>query len=159
MFGMGFTELLVIAVIAILFLGPDKLPSTMVEIAKFFRNMKQTVNSVKESINEEIHLEDIKKEAMEYKQKLLEAETKIQSTMSTAHLNEEINALIEDEAPPVRSDKPIKPSYEQPTFTKRKTENDTTPDEHMPEKNTASDQQTSQEVAQEEPQHKETKNA
>ncbi|MDQ1267985.1 MAG: hypothetical protein QG560_628, partial [Campylobacterota bacterium] len=28
MFGMGFTEIVVIAIIAILFLGPDKLPST-----------------------------------------------------------------------------------------------------------------------------------
>ena len=118
MFGMGFTELLVIAVIAILFLGPDKLPSTMVEIAKFFRSMKQTVNSVKESINEEIHLEDIKKEALEYKQKLLEAETQINSTVNVHSLNEEINSLIEDETPP-QTDKPVKPKYEEPTFKKK----------------------------------------
>ncbi len=120
MFGMGFTELLVIAVIAILFLGPDKLPSTMVEIAKFFRSMKQTVNSVKESINEEIHLEDIKKEALEYKQKLLEAETQINSTVNVHSLNEEINSLIEDETPP-QTDKPVKPKYEEPTFKKKST--------------------------------------
>ncbi len=118
MFGMGFSELLVIAVIAILFLGPDKLPSTMVEIAKFFRNMKQTVNSVKESINEEIHLEDIKKEAMEYKQKLLEAEMQINTTVNVNSLNDEINSLIEDETPP-KADKPLKPQYEEPTFKKR----------------------------------------
>ena len=118
MFGMGFSELLVIAVIAVLFLGPDKLPSTMVEIAKFFRNMKQTVNSVKESINEEIHLEDIKKEAMEYKQKLLEAEMQINTTVNVNSLNDEINSLIEDETPP-KTDKPVKPQYEEPTFKKR----------------------------------------
>ena len=120
MFGMGFTELLVIAVIAVLFLGPDKLPSTMVEIAKFFRSMKQTVNSVKDSINEEIHLEDIKKEALEYKQKLLEAESKINTTINTHTLNDEINALIDDEAPLApKNDKPIRPKYEEPTFTKK----------------------------------------
>ena len=121
MFGMGFSELVVIAIIAVLFLGPDKLPSTMVEIAKFFRSMKQTVNSVKESINEEIHLEDIKKEALEYKQKLLEAETQINATVNVHSLNEEINSLIEDETPPA-SDKPVKPKYEEPTFKKRSTE-------------------------------------
>ncbi len=120
MFGMGFSELLVIAVIAILFLGPDKLPSTMVEIAKFFRSMKQTVNSVKESINEEIHLEDIKKEALEYKQKLLEAENKINATVNVHSLNDEINSLIEDETPP-QVDKPVKPRYEEPTFKKKST--------------------------------------
>lgn len=40
MFGMGFTEILIIAIIAILFLGPDKLPSAMVEIAKFLEIQK-----------------------------------------------------------------------------------------------------------------------
>ena len=34
MFGIGFTELVLIAIVAILFLGPDKLPQAMVEIAK-----------------------------------------------------------------------------------------------------------------------------
>ncbi len=96
MFGMGFSELLVIAVIAILFLGPDKLPSTLVDIAKFFRSVKQTVNSVKDSINEEIHMEDIKKEAAAYKQQLLEAQTKVNSTVNLASLDEDINSLIND---------------------------------------------------------------
>ncbi len=119
MFGMGFSELLVIAVIAILFLGPDKLPSTMVEIAKFFRSMKQTVNSVKESINEEIHIEDIKKEALEYKKQLLEAQTKVNATVNLNTLGDEIDSLIEDEPKtPPRQDKPIKATYEEPTFTK-----------------------------------------
>ena len=96
MFGMGFSELLVIAVIAILFLGPDKLPSALVDIAKFFRSVKQTVNSVKDSINEEIHMEDIKKEAAAYKQQLLEAQTKVNSTVNLSSLDEDINSLIND---------------------------------------------------------------
>ena len=54
MFGMGFTEILFIAVIAILFLGPDKLPSAMVDIAKFFRQVKKTLGTVKDSLEEEI---------------------------------------------------------------------------------------------------------
>jgi sec-independent protein translocase protein TatB len=120
MFGMGFSELLVIAVIAILFLGPDKLPSTLVEIAKFFRSMKQTVNSVKESINEEIHLEDIKKEAQSYKQQLLEAQTKVNSTVNLNAIDQEINSLIDDDDDtPPKIEKAQKPSYEEPTFTKK----------------------------------------
>jgi len=117
MFGMGFTEILVIVVIAILFLGPDKLPSTMVEIAKFFRSMKQTVNTVKESINEEIHLDDIKKEAEAYKQKLLEAESKVKSTVDLSSLDAEINDLIEDTPQPTQPTA-TKVAYEEPTFTK-----------------------------------------
>lgn len=71
MFGMGFTEIMLIAVIAILFLGPDKLPSTMVEIAKFFRQVKNTIGTVKNSIEEEMHVSDIKKEALAYKKELM----------------------------------------------------------------------------------------
>ena len=78
MFGMGFTEILLIAVIAILFLGPEKLPSTMIEIAKFFRNVKNTVGSVKDSIEDEMHISDIKKEALAYKQELLNATEQVQ---------------------------------------------------------------------------------
>ena len=71
MFGMGFTEILLIAVIAILFLGPDKLPSTMIEIAKFFRQVKNTIGTVKNSIEEEMHVSDIQKEALAYKKELM----------------------------------------------------------------------------------------
>ena len=73
MFGMGFTEILIIAVIAILFLGPDKLPGAMVDIAKFFRQMKKTVGSVKDSLEEEMNVSEIKAEALAYKKELLDA--------------------------------------------------------------------------------------
>ena len=33
MFGLGFTEILLITIVAILFLGPDKLPDMMVSVA------------------------------------------------------------------------------------------------------------------------------
>jgi len=73
MFGMGFTEILIISVIAILFLGPDKLPSAMIEIAKFFRNVKNTVGTVKESLEQEMNVAEIKQEALAYKKELLDA--------------------------------------------------------------------------------------
>ena len=77
MFGMGFTEILIIAVIAILFMGPDKLPGAMVEIAKFFRTVKKTVGSVKDSLEEEINVSEIKQEALAYKKELLDASDKL----------------------------------------------------------------------------------
>ena len=77
MFGMGFTEILIIAVIAILFLGPDKLPGAMVDIAKFFRSAKNAMGTVKDTIEEEMHVSDIKKEALAYKQELEQASSEI----------------------------------------------------------------------------------
>ncbi len=70
MFGIGFTELLLIAIIAILFLGPDKLPEAMVQIAKFFKSVKRTINDAKHSLEEEMKIADLKEEALAYKQQL-----------------------------------------------------------------------------------------
>lgn len=72
MFGMGFSEILIILVIGIIFLGPDKLPEAMVKIAKFFNMFKKTINEAKESIDQELKIEELKKEALEYKRKLHE---------------------------------------------------------------------------------------
>jgi sec-independent protein translocase protein TatB len=70
MFGIGFTELLIIAIIAILFLGPDKLPSALVDMAKFIRAVKKTISEAKTSIEEEVKIADLKEEALGYKQQL-----------------------------------------------------------------------------------------
>lgn len=67
---MSFGEILIIAVIAILFIGPDKLPEAMVKIAKFFRSFKKTVNETKETIEQEMHLAELKEEAISYKEQL-----------------------------------------------------------------------------------------
>ncbi|MFK5938138.1 MAG: Sec-independent protein translocase protein TatB [Sulfurimonas sp.] len=77
MFGMGFTEILLIVVMAIIFVGPDKLPSMMVDIAKFLRDVKNTIGTVKDTISEEIDVGDIKKEALAYKEELLRAKEDI----------------------------------------------------------------------------------
>ncbi len=70
MFGMSLGEIFVIAIIAILFIGPEKLPETMVKIAKFFRSFKKSIHEVKESIEQEIHLKELKDEAISYKEQL-----------------------------------------------------------------------------------------
>jgi len=73
MFGIGFTELLLIAVIAILFLGPDKLPGALVEMAKFIKGVKKTIGDAKSSLEEEMKIADLKEEALNYKQQLNDA--------------------------------------------------------------------------------------
>jgi len=121
MFGMGFTEILIIAVIAILFLGPDKLPSAMVDIAKFFRNVKNTVGTVKESIEQEMNVSEIKEEALAYKKELLEAKEKVAKVTDISSLNENISSLTDDfldQIPKEESPKPA-PKEEKVTFAKK----------------------------------------
>ena len=73
MFGIGFTELLLISIIAILFLGPDKLPQALVDMAKFIKQVKKTVSEAKGSLEEEMKIADLKEEALGYKKQLTEA--------------------------------------------------------------------------------------
>ena len=73
MFGIGFTELLLISIIAILFLGPDKLPQALVEMAKFIKGVKKTIGDAKSSLEEEMKIADLKEEAMNYKKQLNDA--------------------------------------------------------------------------------------
>ncbi|GAA8829784.1 Sec-independent protein translocase protein TatB [Helicobacter pylori] len=71
MFGMGFFEILVVLVVAIILLGPEKFPQAVVDMVKFFRAVKKTLNDAKDTLDKEINIEEIKKETLEY-QKLFE---------------------------------------------------------------------------------------
>ena len=77
MFGMGFTEILFIAVIAVLFLGPEKLPDAMVQIAKLFKSVRGTINEAKSSFEEEIHIKELREEALGYRKKIEQASSDI----------------------------------------------------------------------------------
>ena len=96
MFGMGFTEILIIAVIAILFLGPDNLPKAMIEVAKFFRSIKKTVGTVKSSLEEEMNITDIKREALAYKKELLDASNDLKDSTGISDLGASLTDLHDD---------------------------------------------------------------
>jgi len=133
MFGMGFTEILIIAVIAILFMGPDKLPGAMVEIAKFFRTIKKTVGDVKDTLEEEMNVSEIKQEALAYKKELLDAGDSLKKATdvkgSIASGLSDLNADIlgdddmEDETPKAAS-KPDKVTFEKKKKKKKEKVND-----------------------------------
>ncbi|MCE3047001.1 Sec-independent protein translocase protein TatB [Helicobacter kayseriensis] len=86
MFGMGFFEIFAIIVIAIIFLGPDKLPQAMIDLAKFFKAVKKTLDDAKSNLDKELHLEELKKEALEYKSSLTQGlETLNKDTFDSFH--------------------------------------------------------------------------
>jgi len=117
MFGMGFVEILIIIVIAILFLGPDKLPSAMVDIAKFFRQMKTTVGTMKESLEEEMNVSEIKKEALAYKEELMSATDKLDEMTDTSSITEQVTGISDGILGDIENDEP---KEEEVTFKKKK---------------------------------------
>jgi len=56
MFGMGGTEILVILIVALLFLGPDKLPEAASKISKGIRDIKKQSRVLQQTIEEDEHI-------------------------------------------------------------------------------------------------------
>ncbi len=123
MFGMGFTEILLIAVVAILFLGPDKLPDAMVSIAKFIKGAKKAISDAKNAIDDEVKIAELKEEALSYKEKLDAATHELQgfkniNPMST--LNDDVNAIKDSFAEKPKAN--VEPRQDTSAITKRKDE-------------------------------------
>lgn len=93
MFGMGLGEIFLIAIIAVLFLGPDKLPETMVQIAKFFKSVKSTVNTAKATIEEEMKLSGIKEEVLNYKNELTNASAELERMTNVTEIGSELTGI------------------------------------------------------------------
>jgi sec-independent protein translocase protein TatB len=53
MFGMGGSEILVILVVALLFLGPEKLPSAAKQISKGIRDIKKQTRALQQTIEDD----------------------------------------------------------------------------------------------------------
>jgi sec-independent protein translocase protein TatB len=131
MFGMGFTEILLVAVVAILFLGPDKLPDAMVKVAKFMKSVKKAIGDAKNSLDEELKIADLKEEALSYKKQLDDATDEL-SGFKNVGINpmDDINEAISgakksfteaaDEAQKDTLSTPVEPKKENITFKKKK---------------------------------------
>lgn len=52
MFGIGFTELIVIVVIALIFIGPDKLPGLATALGRAYAEFKKAGDEIKREIKE-----------------------------------------------------------------------------------------------------------
>jgi len=60
-FDVGFTELMVIAVVALIVIGPERLPRVARTMGHLFGRLQRYVNDVKADISREIELEELKK--------------------------------------------------------------------------------------------------
>lgn len=95
MLDFSFGEILVIAIIAVIFLGPDKLPEAFVKIAKFLRAVKKTINDAKDTLDREIHITEMKQDALEYKKKFEDSALKLKDDILESADIEGVKAQID----------------------------------------------------------------
>ena len=96
MFDISFSELLVIVVVALLVIGPEKLPKVARTLGAYAGRMQRFVAQVKDEVNREVRFEELQKLQQEVKSATLAAESSIISGVGSIHqsVNEMVDASI-----------------------------------------------------------------
>jgi sec-independent protein translocase protein TatB len=67
MFDIGFTELIVIGVVALIVIGPERLPKVARTAGHLYGRMQRYVSTVKSDISREIQLDELRRAGQEFK--------------------------------------------------------------------------------------------
>src|SRR4051812_26314118 len=117
MFDIGFSEMMVLAVIALVVIGPEKLPRMARTIGHLAGRLQRYVSDVKADINREIELDELRKMRDSMQQAASSFESWVQSEINKA------NAAVTTEVSKVESeltaaaaslDKPAEPAIAPP---------------------------------------------
>jgi sec-independent protein translocase protein TatB len=96
MFDIGFTELLVIGVVALIVIGPEKLPRVARTVGHLAGRLQRYVSDVKADINREIELEELRKmrDSMQQAASNFESSVKTEMTQTETELNKSVEAAV-----------------------------------------------------------------
>lgn len=107
MFDIGFAELLIVAVVALIVLGPERLPRALKTAGMWLGRIKRTVTSVQKEISEELRVEEMRRAAKE-QQERLEQDAHNMTRPFNESLRDEILAPQQEAAPTPAE--PVKPT-------------------------------------------------
>ena len=107
MFGIGLPEMIIIAVVALIFIGPDKLPGVLRSIGKGLVELKRATSDVRSPVQEEMHkiedeieLKEVRESAEDFKNELGGVANKVDpltlSKFNTDDQKEEISDSINE---------------------------------------------------------------
>ncbi|MRR50680.1 MAG: twin-arginine translocase subunit TatB [Rhodocyclaceae bacterium] len=87
MFDVGFSELIVIAVVALVVIGPERLPKVARTVGHLLGRLQRYVNDVKSDVQREMQLEELKK---------LQEQVTAQARSMEASVNEHLKTVETD---------------------------------------------------------------
>ena len=82
MFDIGFSELLVVFVVGLLILGPERLPHAAKTAGLWVRKIRRSINSVQREINAQLDHEELQQKITETNERLLKEGQAIQNTIT-----------------------------------------------------------------------------
>lgn len=84
MFDIGFSELLVIAIVALVVLGPERLPKAARFAGLWVRRARNQWDSVKQELERELHAEDIKRQMQDVRRSMQDTENELRASGEAA---------------------------------------------------------------------------
>ena len=112
MFGIGLPEMIIIAIVALIFIGPDKLPGVLrsigkglVELKRATSDVRSTVQEEMQKIEEEIELKEVRESTQDFKNELGGVANKI-DPLTLSKFNSEVqNEAVFDSVSDSKIDK------------------------------------------------------
>ena len=98
MFDIGFSELMVIGIVALLVIGPERLPKVARTLGHLLGRAQRYVNDVKSDINREIQLDELKKLQSQVTESARALEDSVRKEYDSARsaVESPINAAVAD---------------------------------------------------------------
>ena len=101
MFGIGLPEMIIIAVVALIFIGPDKLPGVLrsigkglVELKRAPSDVRSTVQEEMQKIEDEIEIKEVRESAQDFKNELGGVANKIDPLTLSKFNSDDQNEII-----------------------------------------------------------------
>lgn len=114
MFDIGFTELLLVAVIGLLVLGPERLPGAIRSVSMTLGRLRRGLSDVRDQVERELGADEIRQQL--HNDKVMAELTKMEKLGQKKSLNELLN-LAEDGSPLPPESKLPRPSQPSPPDT------------------------------------------
>ena len=101
MFGIGLPEMIIIAIVALIFIGPDKLPGVLRSIGKGLVELKRATSDVRSTLQEEmqkiedeIEIKEVRESAQDFKNEFGGVANKIDPLTLSKFNSEDQNEVI-----------------------------------------------------------------
>ena len=104
MFDVGFSEIVVIAVVALVVIGPERLPKAARTMGLLFGRLQRYVGDVKADISREMELDELRKLQKQVQGAAQEFKTSVESAAQNVHegvrsVEQQLNANAAESAP------------------------------------------------------------
>ncbi|HLX27255.1 MAG TPA: Sec-independent protein translocase protein TatB [Casimicrobiaceae bacterium] len=115
MFDIGFSEIVVIGVVALVVIGPERLPKTARTVGLLFGRLQRYVNEVKADISREMELDELRRLQREMQGAARDIEQSVRTAASdfnagVRNVESELNATASEVSKTATTEAPASPS-------------------------------------------------